>query len=62
MLNGCFSMKASSFVDFEPADIRVTSNKPEWNGGLDELGDTFHFKPHFGWVGAIEKKQPQTKP
>jgi uncharacterized protein (DUF362 family) len=62
LLRNAFAMKELSFVDFKPEDIRVTSNKPEWNGGLDDLTDTFHFKPHFGWVGKIERENDRAKP
>jgi len=33
----------------------VISDHAPWNGLLDELTETFQFRPHFGWVGAIEK-------
>ena len=62
MLKGCFEMKQLSFVDFGAADIRVVSNKAEWNGGLDQISGTHHFRPHFGWVGAIEKRGPTVAP
>jgi hypothetical protein len=32
------------------------SNKPEWDGPLGQAGGRFAFKPHFGWVGAIERE------
>ena len=62
MLKGCFEMKQLSFVDFGAADIRVVSNKTEWNGGLDQISGTHRFRPHFGWVGAIEKRGPAVAP
>ncbi len=62
MLKGCFEMKQLSFVDFGASDIRVVSNKAEWNGGLDQISGTHHFRPHFGWVGAIEKRGPAVAP
>lgn len=54
LLKNAFAMREKSFVDFRPEEIRVISNKREWNGSLEELDDVFAFKPHFGWVGAIE--------
>jgi len=33
----------------------VLSNRPAWMGPLDRLHDAFAFRPHFGWVGAIER-------
>lgn len=54
MLKGAFEMRDPSFVDFRPEEIMVKSNVEAWNGPMEEMTDTFHFKPHFGWVGAIE--------
>ena len=56
LLKSAFEMRELSFVGFGPDTIRVVSNKPSWNGSLNELRDTFDFRPHFGWVGAIEKR------
>jgi hypothetical protein len=38
-------------------DIVVRSNASVWNLPLVEISarDTFHFKPHFGWKGHIER-------
>lgn len=43
-------------------EIRVISNRPEWNGLLPHISDkdTFHFEPHFGWKGHIERKTTLT--
>jgi uncharacterized protein (DUF362 family) len=40
--------------------VRVTSNVPEWSRRLLEIdsSSTFHFRPHFGWVGRIEMPSP----
>jgi len=37
-------------------DILPISNFEAWNRSLAawRVGDTLQFKPHFGWVGAIE--------
>lgn len=55
LLHGAFSLRPPSFVPFSPEHLRVHSNHAPWNGPLDQLTDTFHFRPHFGWVGAIER-------
>ena len=55
LLNNCFAMRELSFVPFAAGDIAVLSNHAPWNGLLDDLTETFQFRPHFGWVGAIEK-------
>jgi uncharacterized protein (DUF362 family) len=38
-------------------DVEVKSNIPEWSRKLPEIPDesTFHFEPHFGWKGAVER-------
>ena len=54
LLKNCFRMERLNFVPFRPEEIRVVSNKPAWNGSLDELEESLGFRPHFGWVGAIE--------
>jgi uncharacterized protein (DUF362 family) len=39
-------------------DVRLVSNAPGWNvrlGDIDPSG-CFHFKPHFGWEGHIERE------
>lgn len=42
--------------DYWP-DIRVISNEKAWSGRLAsiEAESTFHFAPHFGWKGRIER-------
>lgn len=38
-------------------DVHVISNRPEWQRKLPEIAheSTFHFRPHFGWTGHIER-------
>ena len=38
-------------------DVRLVSDRTEWNGPLPEVADeaTFRFEPHFGWKGHIER-------
>ena len=55
LLQNGFAMRELSFVTFAAGDIAVVSEHAPWNGMLDDLTDTFQFRPHFGWVGAIEK-------
>lgn len=56
MLEGAFAMEEKSFATFTAEDIQIVSNVPAWQGPLDALQSPFAFKPHFGWVGAIEKR------
>jgi uncharacterized protein (DUF362 family) len=61
MLAQSFPMRELNFVPFQAEDIEVLSNKPAWAGRLHQLSETFSFRPHFGWVGAIEKKAASVK-
>src|SRR6185503_8972332 len=56
LLKNSFNLREMSFVPFAPEDIEVVSNRKEWSGKLSAMEDTFQFRPHFGWVGAIEKQ------
>jgi hypothetical protein len=42
------------FVGFHTEDRVVTSSRAAWNGPLASIEPPFHFRPHFGWIGAIE--------
>ncbi|MGZ8901618.1 MAG: DUF362 domain-containing protein, partial [Limisphaerales bacterium] len=57
LLKNVFEMKRLSFVDFTPSQIEVLSNHKPWCGKIDQLEDVFAFRPHFGWVGAIENSR-----
>jgi hypothetical protein len=57
LLNNSFRLREPNFVPFTADEIVVISNKPAWAGRLREIESTFHFRPHFGWVGAIENDQ-----
>ncbi len=57
MLVGAFAAKAKQIADFAHDEIRVVSNEASKAKMLGEYRqeDGFAFKPHFGWVGAVEK-------
>jgi len=55
LLKQSFAMRELGFVSFRPEEIEVLSNHPAWSGRLADLSGTFAYRPHFGWVGAIEK-------
>jgi uncharacterized protein (DUF362 family) len=55
LLERSFRLAALNFVDFAPADIEIVSNQPCWSKKLEDVEETFAFKPHFGWAGAIER-------
>ena len=54
LLKNAFEMRGLNFVDFAPSQVEVFSNDKAWCGKIDQLEDLFAFRPHFGWVGAIE--------
>jgi uncharacterized protein (DUF362 family) len=45
-------------AEWDWTDVRVVSNRPEWNGELPDIADasTFRFRPHFGWTGQLERR------
>ena len=59
MLAGAYACETNPLADFVLNDIQVSSNDSRWNKTLSEVSpqDHFAFKPHFGWVGAIELAQ-----
>jgi uncharacterized protein (DUF362 family) len=56
LLNKGFEMQELNFGALKPHDIEVASHNAEWNRKLDALEGWFQFRPHFGWMGAIEKR------
>lgn len=56
LLRNCFGLRELNFVPFRPEDIEVRSDRPEWAGPLEQMRATFQFRPHFGWVGAVERE------
>ena len=56
LLKNSFAMRGLNFVPFRPDDIEIIANKQAWSGKLDGMHDLFHFRPHFGWSGAIESE------
>lgn len=53
-----FQASAFSLVDHCWRETVLISNVPEWNRRLPDVPDdsTYHFKPHFGWTGQIERR------
>jgi len=44
-------------AEWDWTDVELVSDEPAWNGPLLGVADasTFHFRPHFGWTGMIER-------
>jgi uncharacterized protein (DUF362 family) len=59
LLRRAFEVSRLNFTPFNASDVSVRSDQPRWNKPLAEVSvqDLFHFRPHFGWVGAIELDQ-----
>ena len=53
-----FRCKHYPLADWDWRAIELSSNNPAWNGPLSTIPDdaTFHFEPHFGWKGQIERQ------
>lgn len=56
LLEMAFKVDRLSFTNFQPEDIKILSNRSGWNVPVLEFESPFHYKPHFGWVGAIEEQ------
>lgn len=54
LLENSFPMRESGFVHFRPEQILIVSDRTAWSGALNEMKEPFRFRPHFGWIGAIE--------
>jgi len=56
MLIGAFAVKMKNIASFAHDEIRVVSNDAGKAKALNEYRkkDGFAFRPHFGWVGAVE--------
>lgn len=56
LLKNSYNLRELSFVPFSPEAIEVISNNAAWSGKFEHVENTFQFRPHFGWVNAIEKQ------
>lgn len=58
VIRQAFSCKGWDLSDGAWSDTACVSNVLEWQGRLRDVlkrGQTFHFRPHFGWTGHIER-------
>jgi uncharacterized protein (DUF362 family) len=56
LLRHAFETRELRFTSFQPEEIHVDSRRSEWQGELRQFPIAFRFRPHFGWVGAIERQ------
>jgi uncharacterized protein (DUF362 family) len=57
IVHQAFRCRHYPLAEWDWPDVRLVSNRPEWNGALPGIPDesTFHFRTHFGWTGRIER-------
>jgi len=56
LLRQSFAMGQLSFTPFQGSEVQVLSNHESWRGGIQSMAGVADFRPHFGWVGAIENR------
>jgi uncharacterized protein (DUF362 family) len=58
LLSGAYDVEKRPITQFKHSDIQVLSNNDSFQKPLSQFcaADSFHFKPHFGWAGAVELK------
>ena len=56
LLQNSFKLRQMNFVPFGAEEIEVLSNRAAWTGKLGQAEETFQFRAHFGWAGAIERQ------
>lgn len=60
-----FRCRRYPITEWDWTDVRLVSNKAEWDDVLlHELptDSVFHFEPHYGWKGQIEDRLPVAHP
>lgn len=57
MLREAFEPADLPLAPFDYTDIMIRSNRPDWRVAITDIRDTdvYHFRPHFGWWGRIER-------
>lgn len=59
IVRGAFACHGYPLAEWGWKDVRLMSNRADWDGRrLPEIADaaTFHFRPHFGWTGRLERR------
>ncbi len=62
LLSGSFQLKTLPITAFQPSDITVTSNNPDWHGPMEKMKNVFSFRCHFGWQGHLESDARLAQP
>ena len=52
-----FRCERYPLAEWDWRDVHIVSDRDDWSRGLVEVDpeSTFHFEPHFGWTGRIER-------
>jgi uncharacterized protein (DUF362 family) len=58
MLKGAFATRGLPLTTFEADEIQLVSDREGLSGALADIASPFRFRPHFGWVGAVERGNP----
>jgi uncharacterized protein (DUF362 family) len=63
MLSQAWKIMNYPLVNYCPSDIVCKSNVKQWDGPFAQLEENEHlgFRPHFGWVGHIERGKAERK-
>jgi uncharacterized protein (DUF362 family) len=59
IVRGAFECRGYPLAEWAWQDVRLVSNRADWDGRrLPDVADaaTFHFRPHFGWTGRLERR------
>jgi uncharacterized protein (DUF362 family) len=64
MLKETFSQHELPLAPFDFGELRIVSNHLEWTNQLSAIDPKccYHFKPHFGWTGTIERVDTKPMP
>ena len=64
MLKEAFSQHELPLAPFAFEELRIVSNLLEWTNQLSSIDpkSCYFFKPHFGWIGNIEREDTKTTP
>jgi len=57
IIRQAFRCRHYPMTEWDWRDVMLISNLADWNGQLPDIPDeaTFHFEPHVGWKGHIER-------
>lgn len=57
LIREALQQKSGLLPPIELDQIMIESNVEEWRGSAETFKSGFHFRPHFGWTDAIERRE-----